>query len=206
MTEVRFTKDTPYVIKGSPPMETPDGKTREIPEGASLCRCGRSSSKPYCDGTHVDIGFTGDKLPGRLPDRDRRYKGRELTIIDNRGVCSHDESCIRGLPDVFRRDRFPWIDPNAASAEEIIRVIELCPSGALSWEVDGVRHQDLDREPRIIVMPGGPFHFVGGIAMTDDLGSAPESTEHFTLCRCGESKNKPFCDGGHHQVHFDRDW
>jgi len=104
---------------------------------------------------------------------------------------------------VFRREGSPWIHPDAASADDIARIIEKCPSGALSYTRDAVLHKDLEREPAIRIARGGPYEVVGGPELADPDGCHPESAEHYTLCRCGESRNKPFCDGTHWQVPFD---
>ena len=117
----------------------------------ALCRCGASTSKPFCDGSHGRIGFTDEKDSDRVPDCVKDYAGRNITIHDNRGVCSHDGACIRGLPGVFDREAKPWIDPNGAARHEIIETIERCPSGALSYSLEGKRYKDLDREPMITV-------------------------------------------------------
>ncbi|HNZ52790.1 MAG TPA: CDGSH iron-sulfur domain-containing protein, partial [bacterium] len=72
------------------------------------------------------------------------------------------------------------------------------PSGALSYTVDGVCYKDLfDRDPAIKVAKGGPLMVEGYIEFKDDQNSCPESKEHYCLCRCGQSKNHPFCDGAH---------
>jgi uncharacterized Fe-S cluster protein YjdI len=148
------------------------------------------------------VGFTGEKVEGRQPDKVDNYVGKEITIHDNRGVCSHRGYCTDNLPNVFRMKVEPWIDPDGASVEDIIRVVEMCPSGALSYTKDGVLHKDVDREPGITVTKDGPYDAVGGIELDDPEGNTPESKEHFTLCRCGASKNKPFCSGEHWYVEF----
>lgn len=99
----------------------------------------------------------------------------------------------------------PWILPDAASADEIIRVIQTCPSGALSYSVDGVEHRDHAGGAAIMVAPDGPYNVSGGVELfdTDFVGGA--SREHYTLCRCGGSANKPFCDGAHRKIKFTDD-
>jgi len=174
-----------------------DGTPLPVKETMYLCRCGASKRKPFCDGTHTKTGFSGEKKPNRKVDRAVHYKGRDITIVDNHGVCSHNGACWQNTPDVFQPSKFKWIKPNAAPKDEIIKTIEKCPSGALSYIIDGKRYQDLDREPAIIVDPEGPFEVVGNIEFEDDMGSVPESREHYTLCRCGLSRNMPFCDGMH---------
>lgn len=98
---------------------------------------------------------------------------------------------------MFRKNHIPWIDPDGAPAAAIIAAIEHCPSGALSYQLGSRRYQELEAEPGITLAPNGPLHVQGGILLKDDKGSKPECREHYTLCRCGGSKNKPFCDGSH---------
>lgn len=87
------------------------------------------------------------------------------------------------------------MDPSAASREEVIATIRKCPSGALSYSAGGVEHRDREGEPAIFIAPDGPYVVSGGPDLNDTAHGEGASTEHFTLCRCGGSKNKPFCDG-----------
>jgi CDGSH-type Zn-finger protein len=107
---------------------------------------------------------------------------------------------------VFKLGEEPWIDPNGASKDEIITTIEKCPSGALSYSLEGVEHRDQEREPLVTVSKDGPYFVTGGIQIVGHENRAEEvSNEHCTLCRCGSSKNKPFCDGTHWQIGFKDD-
>jgi len=104
---------------------------------------------------------------------------------------------------VFRLKEEPWIHPDAASVDEIISSIKKCPSGALSYSVDDVEYGDQEGEPAIFVAPNGPYVVSGGPNLVDTAQAEHASKEHFTLCRCGGSKNKPFCDGTHWNIKFD---
>ncbi|OFW60833.1 MAG: hypothetical protein A2W01_11595 [Candidatus Solincola sediminis] len=172
-------------------------------EPVCLCRCGGSADKLFCDGTHVKIGFSGRKESDGSVNGGRDYAGKRITIHDNRYLCSHAGFCWRELPAVFRKEARPWIDPDAADPEDIIAVIEKCPSGALSYSIDGVEQKDPERKPAAIVAKDGPYCLVGGIEV---VGCEPRaesvSTEHCCCCRCGSSKNKPFCDGSHDRIDF----
>ncbi len=192
-----FTDTSPYKVINLEHFITSTGRELRIKSPLLLCRCGASRNRPYCDGSHVKIKFKGEKKPDCVTDRVVEYRGREITIVDNRGVCSHDGSCFRFLPQVFMPEKHRWIRPNQAGKEKIIQTIEKCPSGALSYKLDGKRYQNLDREPAIVVARNGPFKIVGYIELQDDMHSKPECKEHYTLCRCGGSKNHPFCDGSH---------
>ena len=81
--------------------------------------------------------------------------------------------------------------------------VEQCPSGALSYAVEGIEHRDRDADPLVVVVPNGPYAVKGGAVLEDTTWGEGASQEHFTLCRCGHSKNKPFCSGAHWDHHFD---
>jgi len=189
----------PYRGENIPRLIGEDGQDLPVRPRMALCRCGETKDSPFCDGSHVDAGFVGAKHPDRLPDRERDYVGREIVIHDNRGVCSHDGACLRLLPQVFRKKERPWIDPDGASVEEIIETIRQCPSGALSYSLGGQRYGEHGREVGIRVVKGGPLEVSGGIALDCQCGSRPACEEHYCLCRCGHTKNSPFCDGGHYR-------
>jgi len=177
----------------------------ETSETMAFCRCGGSSNKPFCDGTHAKIGFSSDKLEGRLEDKNVRYTGNKITIHDNRSVCAHAGYCTDNLASVFRMKQEPWIDPDAASVEEIVATIRKCPSGALSYSVDDTENLTADNEPAIRIAPNGPYIVSGGIELTNTNWGEGVSTDGYTLCRCGASKNKPFCDGSHWSIEFSDD-
>ena len=198
-----FTKYSPYMVINMKEVQNDSGKIYPLGRVASLCRCGASRMKPYCDGQHSKVGFSGEKSNDRVPDRLKEYKGTNITVIDNRGVCSHDGECTRNLPSVFRRHLRPWINPDGDNVQNIVETIEMCPSGALSYKIGFTRHQDQNRPPLITFQSGGPLYIQGGIVLIDDMDSKPESLEHYALCRCGASFNKPFCDGAHWNENFD---
>lgn len=182
----------------------PDGKSFEAGESVALCRCGGSKNKPFCDGTHSSIGFSSAKEPDRAHDKRERLEGDGIEVLDNRGVCAHAGRCTDGLPSVFRLGQEPFIDAKASSAKDIAATIRQCPSGALSYSIDGVEHSERGGEPSAAFVSAGPYVFSGGAALQAELGEGA-TTDHFTLCRCGASKNKPFCSGAHWNVTFDED-
>ncbi len=198
------TPNGPYLVKDLKNFAN-QKRPIETKETMALCRCGGSANKPFCDGTHAKIGFSSAKLEGRVEDKRENYQGKTITIHDNRGICAHAGRCTDGLPSVFRLKEEPWIDPDATSADEIIATIQKCPSGALSYSVDDVEHRDRDGEPTIFVAPNGPYVVSGGPDLSDTIRLEGTSQEHFTMCRCGGSKNKPFCDGTHWHIKFEDD-
>lgn len=190
---------TPVVV---PNLRRAGGEPCATVRGVALCRCGGSRNKPFCDGTHGTIGFTDRKETDGAQDRRVNYAGKRITIHDNRGLCAHAGFCTDGLKAVFRMNQEPWIDPDGAGVEEIIETIRRCPSGALSYSIEGVEQRDQDREPLVTVTDDGPYAVTGGIELLGVAFGEGASTEHYTLCRCGASRNKPFCDGSHWQVGF----
>ena len=200
------TPDGPYLIKNLKNFANQKGPI-ETMETMALCRCGGSANKPFCDGTHAKIGFSSAKLEGRVEDKRENYKDKNITIHDNRGICAHAGRCTDGLSSVFRLKEEPWIHADAAIADEIIATIQKCPSGALSYSVDDVEHPNRDGggEPTIFVAPNGPYVVSGGPDLVDTTRAEGASLEHFTMCRCGGSKNKPFCDGTHWYNNFTDD-
>jgi len=194
-------KNGPLVLKNLTELTEGNGKRFPLKsETTALCRCGASEHKPFCDGTHGKINWESKKLDGRQPRRIDDYIGKQITIHDDRGICSHAGFCTDGLPNVFRMRVEPWINPDAESVEIIIATIIKCPSGALSYTIDNVLHNSFSEIPEVQVTQDGPYFIKGSIELNDD--DKPESEEHFALCRCGKSRNKPFCDGEHWYYNF----
>lgn len=194
------------------------GKPLSTIVGIALCRCGSSKNKPFCDGTHSVVGFSsGNKTVNEnddtnkitIKDKRRDYAGKKIIVHDNRKICSHAAECIKNLPSVFQLGSRPWINSDGSNVNDIIDTIRKCPSGALSYSIDGVEHRDPDepRDPTITVLKNGPYHITGGIELIGDGIKFGEgaSKEHYTLCRCGASENKPFCDGQHSKIDFKDD-
>lgn len=194
--------DGPYLVKGLEVLRDSSGNSIATTPVVALCRCGGSANKPFCDGTHKRNGFSSAKLAAAAPDRRDDYPAQAITIHDNRSICSHAGHCTDGLAPVFKYGSEPWIDPAGARAAAIIETVRRCPSGALSYSVGGIEHRDQKREPAITITKDGPYAIVGGIVLQDQAWAKGASREHYTLCRCGASRNKPFCDGSHWSVGF----
>ncbi|MCG8595115.1 MAG: CDGSH iron-sulfur domain-containing protein [Kiloniellales bacterium] len=198
-------KDGPLKVTGLQTFLNSRGETIATKKTAFLCRCGASKNKPFCDGTHSDIGFTDEKSAERQPDKLETYEGGEVTILDNRGICSHAGYCTSGLPAVWRMGVEPWIDPDGAGKAEIVETLRKCPSGALSYLEDGQAKTAFHVSAEIQVSRDGPYYVRGGVALEGAAFGAGASREHYVLCRCGASRNKPFCDGSHWYAGFHDD-
>jgi len=192
----------PYIVKGLDELTGPAGDRVPAKPVMALCRCGGSARKPFCDGAHAKNGFSGERLSDGSKGRRETYVGKAITIHDSRALCAHAGVCTNRLAAVWRMGEEPWIDPNGASAEEIIEVIQACPSGALSYSISGEEAAAPGRGPAIEVSRDGPYHVTGSVELVDAARSEGVSHECYTLCRCGASKNKPFCDGSHWHVGF----
>jgi CDGSH-type Zn-finger protein/truncated hemoglobin YjbI len=209
---IQVMTDGPYLVTNADDLSDWLGRPLPVRPQLALCRCGGSKIKPLCDGTHAAIGFTGAKDPSRVPDRRDTYSGQQVTVYDNRGICQHSGFCTGRLATVFRQGGEPFVTPSGGRMDEIIRAVRDCPSGALSYGIDGVEARgETDwhgtRELVIEVTRDGPYRVTGGIPLTGGQGQ-PEhrntgaSREHYALCRCGHSQNKPFCSGMHWYVEF----
>jgi len=178
------------------------GEACSTVRGVALCRCGGSKNKPFCDGTHSTNGFSDRKLADGSTNKRDAYQGKRITIFDNRAICAHAGYCTDGLKSVFRYGEEPWIDADGATAAEIMATIDKCPSGALSYAIDGVERTEKPRPPKVVVTDNGPYAVQGAIELMNIEFGDGASREHYTLCRCGASANKPFCDGSHWRVAF----
>jgi CDGSH-type Zn-finger protein/truncated hemoglobin YjbI len=209
-TTIRAAPNGPYLVTNAERLTDWLGVPVVALPQIALCRCGASALKPFCDGAHVEIGFTDAKDPDRVTDRRDRYIGQQVTILDNRGLCAHSGFCTDGLASVFRLGEEPFVAPSGGRMDEIVSAVRACPSGALSLALGDREDRarvDQEREPAIEVSKDGPYRITGGIPLEDGDGSAVErnqgaSLEHYSLCRCGHSQNKPFCSGRHWDIGF----
>lgn len=203
--KISFAKNGPILVKGLGSFKNSRGETIKTSKMMAICRCGASTNKPFCDGSHVAMGFTDDKSADRTVDKLDEYKGKVITVLDNRGICSHAAICTEQLPTVCNENN--WLDPDGDDKDRIIEIINKCPSGALSYALDGKVYASNPGDPEMQVSRDGPLEIRGGIEIETDgsdeqIFGAGASTEHYVLCRCGQSKNKPFCDGSHWYAGF----
>lgn len=195
----------PYIVANLRHFTNSKGETLNTRQRLALCRCGGSRFKPYCDGTHARIGFASQKSPSRTPDKLDTYVAPDITIRDNRGTCCHAGNCTDHLAGVFRAHDEPFVNPTGADAASIETIVRQCPSGALSFVRNGVEYRGEEREPAIYVSKDGPYHVQGGVDLVGEQRNEGALLEHYALCRCGHSRNKPFCDGTHWYVKFKDD-
>ncbi len=211
---VKVQPNGPYVVTGSVPLRTKEPvmsehgepltwRTNEVTDqGAAyaLCRCGGSTNKPYCDGTHSSNGFDGTEAGATdsYEQRKTSYPGTGIEMFDDRGICVHAGFCGNQVSNVWKMST--KTDDTQVRAQ-VMAMVERCPSGALTYEVDGVAVEP-DLPVEVSIIPDGPIWLSGGIAVERSDGQPVEIRNRVTLCRCGESASKPLCDGSHKEAGF----
>jgi len=130
------------------------------------------------------------------------YRSRDIEVSFDLDVCIHVGECLRGDRSVFKLDRRPWVLPDQAPVDVVARVVELCPSGALQYRrLDGGPEERLGESTTMTPIKNGPLLVRGKIEVTREDGTV-ETMPRATLCRCGHSLHKPFCDNEHINVGF----
>jgi CDGSH-type Zn-finger protein/ferredoxin len=200
MATIELIPDGPLIVKGVTQCRNSRGEAVAVKDAFYLCRCGASRTKPFCDGTHKKIGFKSAREKGGPHAETRAYAGREIAIDDNRSVCAHIGHCTERSPNVFRMNQEPWINPDGDPVAKTMATIKMCPSGALSYSLNQTASPTVAGDTCIHIMKDGPYHVVGGAELKCD--PAPLRQDRYTLCRCGASKNKPYCDGSHWNAGF----
>jgi CDGSH-type Zn-finger protein len=211
---IRVLRDGPYEVIGLPLARTAQVETEygepvdwepleplEVGARYRLCRCGNSSTKPFCDDTH-DEGFDGTEVADRAPRSTRAtvWAGDGVVMTDDFSLCTHAGYC----GDRFTRV-WEMIDETADPVirERLQRMVSLCPSGRLAYApAEGEPDVEPAFEPHVALCRDGPILVRGGIAVESEDGQSYEVRNRVTLCRCGHSSNKPFCDGTHGRIRF----
>jgi len=184
-----------------------DGNAFEAEKSYWLCRCGQSKNKPFCDNSHLTNGFDGTETASRQPydSLARQFDGPTLIMGDVGSLCANARFCsamgkIQALiPDTD--------DPDVR--EIVLREVRQCPAGRLTV-YDKITEEKVEQllEPSIGVVEdipksqSGPLWVQGNIPIESADGEEYEVRNRVTLCRCGASRNKPFCDGSHGRVNF----
>ena len=213
--KIRVNKNGPYLVSGGIPLskntigidaagysfEWQEGKKYPSQENYLLCRCGRSKTKPFCDGTHVRMNFDGTETASHQPylAQVRKIHGPDLDLTDVQELCAAARFCDRagGIWSLTRQS------DNQEAKRTAIEEAGNCPSGRLVvWDKEG-RPIEPSFEPSIVVVEdpqegmSGPIWVRGGIPVESADGITCEIRNRVALCRCGKSSNDPFCDGSH---------
>jgi CDGSH-type Zn-finger protein len=214
--KITVSKDGPYFVSGGVPLIEEEiciddegycrtwRETKKYPvqEQYALCRCGNSQNKPFCDGTHAKVSFHGTETAGNEPylKHPRRIRGPELELHDYENLCVHARFCMRagGIWNLAEHS------DNKEARDTAIEEACNCPSGRLvikDQETGKTIEPALGKSIVIIENPAkgehGPLWVRGGIPVISADGKPYTIRNRLTLCRCGKSGNKPFCDGSH---------
>lgn len=148
----------------------------------------------------------------RHKDITRKYTNGEVTVVWKPKLCIHSMICFEGLPEVFDPDRRPWIMPEKSDTHTVVEQVKACPSGALTYFMnDPVKAEENAKsaaeptplpEITIEILTNGPMLVRGFITLKDKEGNEVRKGPVTALCRCGATKNKPFCDGAHSRIGF----
>ncbi|HVI48603.1 MAG TPA: CDGSH iron-sulfur domain-containing protein [Chitinophaga sp.] len=219
---IRVVKNGPYQVSGNVPLQiqtigaNTEGESIEwiagrhiTPESQPfyLCRCGHSRNKPFCDNSHKQALFDGTETAGHtnyIEEADL-MEGPAMLLTDVQKLCAFARFCdpngqVWGM--VNETD-----DP--AIKEQFIKQASECPSGRLiAWDkaTQTPIEPQLEASIGIIEDPAqgisGPLWIRGGIEIADATNNPYEIRNRVTLCRCGASRNKPYCDGSHASIKF----
>lgn len=217
---ITVTEDGPYVVRGGVPLlraeiaVNEDGEPYgwretgriDVPDTYTLCRCGASHEMPFCDYSHIAIGFDGTECAGHRTYTSMALEigSEDLAVHDARQLCADARFCTRagGLWHLVERCDEPGV------RELAIEEAELCPSGRYVASREDGSDYEPDLEPSIVLIEdpqlgvSGPIFVRGGIEIIDAYKTSYEVRNRVTLCRCGKSRNKPFCDGAHIKAGF----
>jgi CDGSH-type Zn-finger protein len=180
--------------------EGPDFETEATYE---LCRCGGSATLPFCDGACETNGFDGTETADRGPIAARRSRtdGDGVVLYDDGSLCTHAGFCTNLRTTVWA---LAAEASDAQAREEFVAMVHHCPSGRLAFAeaADVEATIEPEREPSVGVEPDASYWVRGAVPVVSEDGSPYEVRDRQTLCRCGRSHNKPFCDGMHRRVGF----
>ncbi len=139
-----------------------------------------------------------------MAKRVHSYSSDEITVSWDADTCFHSEVCTKNLSSVFNLKQKPWVNVNGATKEEVIKLINSCPSGALSYNLSTTDKKDIKpaSSVSIRIRPDGPIVVNGTFEFTDKDGHVSQVDKNTAFCRCGGSENKPFCDGTHKKIGF----
>jgi CDGSH-type Zn-finger protein len=215
-SKIVVTKDGPYLVsgglklvekiivtnEGGESLEYRDGHTYPPAERYALCRCGHSGNKPFCDNTHKRVGFDGTETAGHetYAEQAKAIEGPAMVLTDVEALCAFARFCDpKG--QIWNLVQQPD-DPETRKI--VAHEAGHCPSGRLVvWDRETNKPIEPKFEPSIGLIEDtakqvrGPIWARGGIIVVSADGEPYEVRNRVTLCRCGRSNNKPFCDGSH---------
>jgi CDGSH-type Zn-finger protein len=221
--KVIVAKDGPYLVSGGLPLakefivndenegcptEWAPGEKFPDREAYALCRCGESKHKPFCDGTHAKVGFDGTETASRKKylDEAEVIGGKDIALLDVPKLCARARFCHQGR-GIWQIAASQKDEKTRARAEHIAGQ---CPAGRLViWDKAKETAVEPPFDPSISLVEdphkrvSGGIWLKGGVALESADGKAYETRNRVTLCRCGQSSNKPFCDGTHIDGKFD---
>jgi len=220
--KITITKNGPYIVSGNVPLDKETiltdknhysykwqkGESYPKKETYSLCRCGQSHNKPYCDGSHLAAHFDGTETASTQSYNElaETFEGPGLDLKDVRELCADARFCDR--------EEGAWALTQELSGDSKCRDLAIeecgnCPSGRLvAINKKTGKPIEPEFEPSISLVEdpeakaSGPLWVKGGIPIESANGTNYEVRNRVTLCRCGQSHNKPYCDGSHIEVKF----
>lgn len=224
---IKVTKDGPYLVYGNPKItqeyiatnehgaswEYEKGKECFVQEGdtpVALCRCGHSSNPPFCDGSHIHKHFDGTETASHEPilKNAKAYEGPNYTLLDNDKYCAFARFC-----DAYGQVWKLVMDGEKFTDKLAVREAFRCPAGRLMIKKNGseeILEPELEKSIGVLedtaIQCSGPLYIKGGIRVEGEDGQSYEIRNRQTLCRCGHSGNKPFCDGSHAAYKYKDGW
>jgi uncharacterized Fe-S cluster protein YjdI/CDGSH-type Zn-finger protein len=133
----------------------------------------------------------------------RTYANEAIEVRWEPRLCIHTQNCVRGLGEVFDPQARPWVRVDGADADRVAATILTCPTGALHFRrLDGGPQEEPPAGTTIDPRPNGPLFVRGRVQIVDATGAVVREDTRVALCRCGGSRNKPFCDGTHREIGF----
>lgn len=217
---IKIQEHGPYHVTGGIPIHekviTPHGHHYTYEEGRVLpqtddyylCRCGHSKNAPFCDGNHEACHFRGTEVASRRPYKERIedvVEGKTMTLLDD-GRCAFARFCHRDEGDIWTLTEE---DSDPESRKEAITAASMCPAGRLVMIDKSLHVLEEDNEPEIIILQDPQESASAGIFVKGNItveaadGTEYEVRNRMALCRCGHSKNMPFCDASHVNYSFD---
>jgi len=221
MKKIVVSKDGPYIVTGNVPLavqiiapnregfswDWKQGRKFETGAEYKLCRCGRSSTKPFCDGSHTKVRFEGKETATRTPyaRQAETFAGPTMILSDAEDLCAFARFCDPGgkIWSLIEQT------DNPEARELVIREANHCPAGRLvvhDKKTGNVIEHKLSASIAVIEDPAlgcsGPLWVRGGIPIESEDGTAYDVRNRLTLCRGGASNNMPFCNGSHASIRF----